>query len=67
MSKCLVLYGTKNKLTPSHKRISNSKQPPYYVRVETVLVNVATALRRAKAMNGEIVLNAVSIDDEERQ
>jgi hypothetical protein len=66
MSKTLILYGSKHKLTAAHKRISNSKQPAYFVRAETVNASFARALRQAKPLNQENLLGAVPIGDEEK-
>jgi hypothetical protein len=62
MNKSLVLYGSKNKLTLAHKRVSNSKQPAYYVRVETVVGNVYDALREAQPMDDETVIISIPLD-----
>jgi hypothetical protein len=62
MNKSLILYGAKNKLTLAHKRVSNAKQPAYYVRAETVALNIHDALREAQPMDEETVIISIPLD-----
>jgi len=67
-----ILYGSPTKLTNAHKLVSHiagpmahgaHRQPKYFVRMETMNIkgDLADALDLAKPMDGEVVLNTVSL------
>jgi len=60
----LILYGSKVKLTNSHKLVTGWRnQPDYYVRVDTFNGDYPEALDKAKPMEGETVLNTVPLEE----
>jgi hypothetical protein len=64
MTKSLILYGARTKLTDAHKPVhsNNGKQSKYYVRMQQVNKNIDDALDAAKPMAGETVLNSIPIE-----
>lgn len=66
MKKTIILYGSSHKYSGSHKRVSHSAQPEYYVRMETHPGTLEDALIAAKPHNGEVVLNTVDSITEEK-
>jgi len=61
--KTLILYGSKEKLANSHKKVTGKHQPEYFVRADLSHEDISGALDHAKPMRGEVVLNTVEVPD----
>lgn len=59
--KSAILYGSPTKLTNAHKKVSGNKQPPYFVRMDTINCDFESALSKATPLDGETVLNTVPL------
>jgi hypothetical protein len=66
--KSLIFYGSHEKLTRQHIQVSGRgtaggyKQATYFIRVDTMDGDCVEALDNAKPMEGETVLNTVTIN-----
>lgn len=57
--KSAIFYGSTIKLTNAHKAVHGSKQPHYFVRMDTIDGGCEHALSKATPRKDEIVLNTV--------